>query len=485
MKKILTITAALCLIATLAVGGSIAYLQDTDSAVNVMTLGNVDIEQHEQERGKNGELQKFSQAKPAYPAVGPIEWAETGVDVNGTEYKVFTPDLKNVVDKIVTVENTGKSDAFVRTIVAIEAPDYDAKNLIHVNVNADEKLDRTNWTPVDVDGRQYVYSVFTYEDALAPKTISAPSLMQVFLDSMTTNEDIEPYGDEWDIIVLSQAVQAQGFENAAAALDTAFGVPEEKSAEDETKTKVQVWLEAVESERPNVISSAEEAYEATLKDGRYVLGNNYNTSDTNKQYNGNRAYALQSKRQFGVDLNGHTVNFDMLYQDGKNTGYTYLYTITSNCKLTIDGNGTINAENPEGNTCVVYAQGTGEAEINGGDFNVVRGIPVWAGGTSHITINGGSFISSGATNEDMIYSSGGVIDIYGGFFHNTGWENRPVNVKNTARGTGFINIYGGTFVNADPSTGFDDPNNIKVMDGYKVVSETQANGDVWYTVVPE
>ena len=68
-------------------------------------------------------------------------------------------------------------------------------------------------------------------------------------------------------------------------------------------------------------------------------------------------------------------------------------------------------------------------------------------------------------------------------FHNTGWENRPVNVANPTRGTGFINIYGGTFVNFDPSTGGDDPNNIKVAEGYTVVSETQENGDIWYTVV--
>lgn len=50
---------------------------------------------------------------------------------------------------------------------------------------------------------------------------------------------------------------------------------------------------------------------------------------------------------------------------------------------------------------------------------------------------------------------------------------------------GNINIYGGTFVNFDPSTGGQDPNNIKVADGYTVISEIQANGDVWYTVVAE
>jgi hypothetical protein len=77
-----------------------------------------------------------------------------------------------------------------------------------------------------------------------------------------------------------------------------------------------------------------------------------------------------------------------------------------------------------------------------------------------------------------------VIDIYGGFFHNTD-GNYTLNVEDRNRATGFINVYGGTFVNFDPSTGGQDPNNIKVAEGYKVISATQANGDVWYTVVPE
>ena len=50
MKKILSLVACLSLVASLAVGGSIAYLQDQDSAVNVMTLGNVHIDVHEYER---------------------------------------------------------------------------------------------------------------------------------------------------------------------------------------------------------------------------------------------------------------------------------------------------------------------------------------------------------------------------------------------------------------------------------------------------
>ena len=177
-KLVLLLTLVLSL--ALATGGTLAYLSDTDADVNTMTLGNVHIEQIEQERDENGDLTSFTQGQPAYPAVGEIVWDDEGVNVNGTEYQVFDENLRNVIDKIVTVKNTGKSPAYVRTIIAIEAPDGDPKDLIHVNFNPDG-VTRTPWTPIEIDGVDYVLSVFTYTEPLLPGEISAPSLMQVFL----------------------------------------------------------------------------------------------------------------------------------------------------------------------------------------------------------------------------------------------------------------------------------------------------------------
>ena len=222
MKKVLLMCTAYVLVAALAIGGTVAYLQDDDSDVNVMTLGNVKIEQVEQERDAEGNLVEFKQAKPAYPAVGPIEWDEDLLAVNGGEYKVFTDDLKNVVDKIVTVNNTGKSEAFVRTVVAIEAPNGDPNDLIHINWNSTDTAMSGGFL-TKIDGVDYVIFVFTYKEALASGAKSAPSLVQVFLDSATTNEDCAAYGESWEILVKSQAVQTNGFATPEQALDTAFG----------------------------------------------------------------------------------------------------------------------------------------------------------------------------------------------------------------------------------------------------------------------
>ena len=80
MKRFLSMLLVVVLTATLAVSGTLAYLQDDDSDVNVMTLGNVYIEQHEYEREVDADgnyvtdtnygnkLKEYTQGKPLLPA---------------------------------------------------------------------------------------------------------------------------------------------------------------------------------------------------------------------------------------------------------------------------------------------------------------------------------------------------------------------------------------------------------------------------------
>ena len=42
-KKILTAALAVCMLATLVIGASLAYFTDTESKTNTFTVGNVDI----------------------------------------------------------------------------------------------------------------------------------------------------------------------------------------------------------------------------------------------------------------------------------------------------------------------------------------------------------------------------------------------------------------------------------------------------------
>jgi len=108
MKKVLLMGVAYVLVAALAIGGTLAFLTSEDSDVNVMTMGNVKIEQIEQQYDENGNLVDFEQDKPLYPYVGTLGWKNTE-NADGA-YRQFT--MNNVVDKYVSVKNTGKSDAY-------------------------------------------------------------------------------------------------------------------------------------------------------------------------------------------------------------------------------------------------------------------------------------------------------------------------------------------------------------------------------------
>ena len=62
----------------------------------------------------------------------------------------------------------------------------------------------------------------TYKNVLPAGETTIPSLKQIYLDKTADNKVVEAYGEDFSIIALSQAVQANGFKSAADALDTAF-----------------------------------------------------------------------------------------------------------------------------------------------------------------------------------------------------------------------------------------------------------------------
>lgn len=250
-KKIMALCLCFAMAAIAIVGGTLAYFTDTGSAKNVMAMGDLKIVQNEQQRavdeeGKyTGELTEFVDGKLMLPAVyksntnndawnNPTTYGGA-VNVNGTDYTIFGDDVvKNAVDKIVTVTNNGTIPAYVRTLFAFEdTGDMSAK--VHYAFNANDKGeqiyfpsnndDYLQFTVTDADGHVTTYTVgyYVYDVALAAKTTSEPSLLQVFFDKSTTNADIDKANGSYEILVLSQAVQADGFADADTALNEAFG----------------------------------------------------------------------------------------------------------------------------------------------------------------------------------------------------------------------------------------------------------------------
>ena len=236
VKKMLLMCTAYVLVAALAIGGTLAYLTSQDSDVNVMTMGNVSIEQIEQQWNEdNTALEDFDQDKPLYPYVGELGWENTGYEDGA--FRQFT--MNNVVDKYVSVKNTGTSDAFVRTLIAFElgnltieefdkyiGASINSYNGSEYKFNGAWKWDGLDYSNIieDEDGNKYVVYTATHLAPLAPGEKTVPSLLQVYMDKAATNEIVEKLDSNSDgnynILVLSQAIQSAGFENAGLAWET-------------------------------------------------------------------------------------------------------------------------------------------------------------------------------------------------------------------------------------------------------------------------
>ena len=340
-KKLLALVLVVVLGISSVVGGTLAYLTDTGSDVNVMTLGNVDIEQHEYERVVNEDgtfptetiddrtsyvLQDFTQGKPILPsAIDTTTWEGWGYD--STTVRMSQVDsyggmqvffaASNAQDKFVTVENTGKTDAYIRTLVAIECGDGNA-NLVGSSFHFTWTNNRIGI--IEIDGNKYYLTEYVYNGAqlsdgswrhgngiLPAGDTSYPNLSQVYLHSAATNEDCEALdGNDngtLDILVFSQAVQADGFADATTALDAAFG---------DITTANHPWSDGADI--PVVVATADALNTALADDGdltgNAVLTDNLtvSTEDTN------------SKSSYGAT--GVTVNGGTLDGNGKTLSVT-------------------------------------------------------------------------------------------------------------------------------------------------------------------
>ena len=258
MKKALAWLLVLAMTAALAVGGTLAYLTDTDEDVNVMTVGQVKIDQLEYERvdvesaDDEAEVQEFHDNKPLYPAVTEdgfdwttgdsyVDWEQIGKDNYTSE--IWDPTkINNEVDKMVFVKNKGDWDAYVRTVFAFEAGSYTDLDAyladVHLNLNDTDWTWEWVETPITIGDGTYFVATATYNKVLEPGKLTEISLSQIALDSSVTNEDVAGFGDTFQVLVQSQAVQADGFADAPTALEEAFGViPPEYPFENDNPTK--------------------------------------------------------------------------------------------------------------------------------------------------------------------------------------------------------------------------------------------------------
>lgn len=233
-KKVLTVALAVALIA-IVVSGSLAYFTAEDKVDNTFTIGSVLIEIYENNNATTSETISFGKLTPIVNTETPSQDA-------------------SYFKKVVDIKNIGANDAYIRTHIAVPTALLD---YLQLDVTTDgwayngTLAGSSTATVKGVD-----YTVFTYDHtaAVAPNGFTSELLQGVYLKSdvdlaedtngdlmfvkkvsgeITHNSGFVAHAKNADgtytsanvnILVASEAIQAQGFEKGATnALDTGFG----------------------------------------------------------------------------------------------------------------------------------------------------------------------------------------------------------------------------------------------------------------------
>jgi predicted ribosomally synthesized peptide with SipW-like signal peptide len=244
MKKKLVVFSLVLALAAIAVGGTLAYFMDEDEVTNTFTIGSVEIEQIEEQRkldaeGKyTSELEAFVNDKQLIPVIS---------DANAKN------DV-NFQDKIVTVKNLGKNDAYVQVFVAVPRVLADAKVLfvqagnqndweppVDMGIVAENAIVEGSTSAAEYRIYKYVYTkpLLAKADGATVYPVTTPAIDGVYI-SQYADMDVTYKADgsiekaefvmngttvtgfdatqKINVYVATQAIQARGFADANTAL---------------------------------------------------------------------------------------------------------------------------------------------------------------------------------------------------------------------------------------------------------------------------
>ena len=265
-KKITAIFLCVALVAIAVVGASLAYFTDTDSAKNTFTVGNVKIQllesqYHRVNAGKGnatGETEPLSggylwaadvnmqgtpENTPNYVTSGEVwngqYFSDAQIEADAAAYKdgYFAEHSQNMVPganvrKNPYVKNTGSNDAYIRirTLIPVSlfavidnGPSYwttTAMNEGQVTSNAVNTYNTSGAAAVkqvERDGIKYYEYDFTFVKPVKPGELTFWNVWgNIAIDKNATAEELANV-DSFDVIFEADAIQADGFADAAAA----------------------------------------------------------------------------------------------------------------------------------------------------------------------------------------------------------------------------------------------------------------------------
>ena len=247
-KTILVAAIAVMLVAALVVGGTLAYFTDTKSADNTFTVGNVKIELlesslHRENAGiANGatsdselwsNVEKLGSNNTSPYKAGDTFYTDAQIEANAATYTCDDVKLApgQSYHKMPYVKNTGANDAYIRIRVMIPA-DLDTA-ILNSSMYTTTALNNKEFTKaydntgaVVRDGVKYNVYTFT---RIAPLKAGEMTYWNVWgtihMDTTVTSAQSEalfgengPYpGGVFPVLVEADAIQAEGFADAAAA----------------------------------------------------------------------------------------------------------------------------------------------------------------------------------------------------------------------------------------------------------------------------
>lgn len=361
-KKVLAIVLVVVLTATVAIGGTLAYLTDRESEANVFTLGDVEIKLNE----------NFEQGATLIPGVN--------------------------IEKSPTITNTGKNDAWVWATIAFpKVLDNDdaSKNVVHFNYSGASiaegqwtwKNAEGNWMIKELEHDDVVYNVYTvlYQTALKPgETTDTEVIYKLYMDphvdidtdgkvywvengtATDLNWNVNEYGNPI-VYISAYAIQTEGFETvqeAYAGYNNQWGD------------------NGIEWGTPaTVVDTADELIKA-LENGEDVLL----TADV--ELDRNTTITIPAGKSANLNLGGHTLS-----ATADKTGNQEMFLVKGNMTVK-NGRIELTAENNQGwnSMATIFDVTAGgvlnledvTANVSGTDMNFIVHLNNWGTATLHV-----------------------------------------------------------------------------------------------------
>ena len=194
-RKIVLLASALCMVAILAIGGTLAYFTDQETATNTFTMGGVEIDLYEHDEDEK--------------------------EVEALTYTDVVPGI--AYDKDPTVDNDGSLDAWVRVNVTLNNYSIFAAAAKAHNVTDLATIfgghDYTKWTRANISVNEesdtVTYSYY-YNTVLAAGASTGPLFTTVTIPAAFTGDDLKDLTG-FKITVTADAIQKDPFTTAADA----------------------------------------------------------------------------------------------------------------------------------------------------------------------------------------------------------------------------------------------------------------------------